>query len=268
MPRHFAEKPKKPVGAKIALAIAIVLFGVMAFSAYQALSIYIPQKREQDRFQELRSLIENVAEDETDESASTVDEAAVRAKKYEKLMAMNGDMKAWLKIDGTVIDYPVMQTTREDGEYYLHRDFDEEYSYAGCLFVGKYCDPDTDIFIIYGHNMNNGSMFGDLDKYADADYAEKHQKIILDVGGERRIYSVFAAFRDKAYTEEDSSFKYYEAVGNMYGYYYDEVVDWYLDKAVMTLGERPQYPQQVLLLSTCSYHTDNGRFVVAAQRVE
>lgn len=85
--------------------------------------------------------------------------------KYAALHEENPDLAGWLSIEGMVIDYPVMQC--EDDEYYLHHDFYGNDSKYGCLYVRGVADVNTPgtNFIIYGHNMKDGSMFGDLDLY-------------------------------------------------------------------------------------------------------
>ena len=97
----------------------------------------------------------------TDEES--VPETPVILEKYAKLHTENEDMVGWLEIPGTSINYPVMQEA--GNEYYLHHDFYGEEDRHGCLFVKDIADVDTpgDCFIIYGHNMKDGTMFGDLE---------------------------------------------------------------------------------------------------------
>ena len=276
MPKHFAQdapKPKKKKGAKAALLLVmVVLIGVLGFSVYKFLSEYIPQQQEQNRFSELRDLIgedeyEDATEDDSDPSQPTTT-PKVKKSKYEKLFGMNEDMRGWLKVDGTQIDYPVMKNDLEDGEYYLHRDFDGYYSFAGCLFIGKNCDYDSDIFIIYGHNMLNGSMFGALHNFSDWDFAKKHKDIEFDTKNERRVYRVFGAFWSKAFYEDEPGFRYYEAVGDYDEYSYNNILWSFENMMAVRLDYEPKYPDQIMLLSTCSYNEANGRFVVAAYRIK
>ena len=78
----------------------------------------------------------------------------------------NSDMVGWIQIEGTCIDYPVMQTPT-DPTYYLKHDFEKNYTDYGCPFMQADCDAiaPSDNLIIYGHNMKDGSMFADLAKY-------------------------------------------------------------------------------------------------------
>lgn len=263
------KKTKSKVLPKILLAVVILLVGVLGFSTYMFLSTYIPQLKEQERFSELRDLIgEDEYDDDVIDPASADSAASVKKSKYAKLFQMNEDMRGWLKVDDTLIDYPVMKSEFENGEYYLHRDFDGYYSFAGCLFIGQGCDADSDSFVIYGHNMNNGSMFGQLDWYSDANYADEHCYIRFDTEHERRIYRVFAALRTQVYAEDEDVFKYYEAVGDLDEEGYNRIVSELYNLSLIDIVELPQYPSQIMMLSTCAYHTDEGRFVVAAYRVK
>ena len=253
------------------LILLIILFaGVLAFSAYQALSIYIPQKREQDRFSELRDLVHGVpSETQTDSNGNLVP-ASDEEEKLDliTLTVYNDEAVAWLRVPDTKIDYPVMKSSDDDPEFYLHRDFDRSYSFSGCLFLGQYCDTESDVFVIYGHNMNNGSMFGELDYYSDPNYAVSHQDMILDTLTEHRVYRVFAAFQTQVYDEDDDVYKYYNSVGKFDENGYREVLNSIQSLSVIDIGNVPDYPAQLMLLSTCAYHTEEGRFVVAAYRIQ
>ena len=83
----------------------------------------------------------------------------------------NQDFVGWLTVDGTKIDYPVMHTP-EDEEFYLRSDFEKKWSIEGTPFVAGKCDPlkPSDNVIIYGHNMNTGTLFGELTKFEDKDF--------------------------------------------------------------------------------------------------
>lgn len=101
-------------------------------------------------------------EQEADTDGGQTKEKPVMLPQYAGLYEENKDLVGWLSIDGMKIDYPVMQN--EDDKYYLHRDFYGNDSKYGCLYVREQADLDAGTnFIIYGHNMKDGSMFGDLD---------------------------------------------------------------------------------------------------------
>ncbi|MCM1234349.1 MAG: class B sortase, partial [Ruminococcus flavefaciens] len=108
---------------------------------------------------------------------------------YAGLYEENKDLAGWISIEGMKIDYPVMQT--EDDTYYLHHDFYGEDSKYGCLYVKEQADLDAGTnFIIYGHNMKDGSMFGDLELYLKENFYKEHPVISFDTLYEERTYDI------------------------------------------------------------------------------
>ena len=108
-------------------------------------------------------------------------------------------------------------------------------------------------------------MFGTLDSYAEESFAYDHPLIKFSTPTEDRYYRVFAAFQTKLYSS-DEVFRYYDIAGNLGKDEYVEATAALKKLSVMNTAYMPEYPAQLLLLSTCSYHTDDGRFVVAAYR--
>lgn len=89
--------------------------------------------------------------------------------------AISGDAVAWITLDGTRIDYPVMQSGNNTD--YLNKDPTGNYSLAGSIFLDYNCPPDFSArySLVYGHHMANKLMFGALDDYENADFAKKHE---------------------------------------------------------------------------------------------
>ena len=166
----------------------------------------------------LRAVVEDAAvkapqkqgEAAGDMQADMEREMPVILRKYEKLHEENGDLVGWLTIPGTAIDYPVMQ--KAGNEYYLHHDFYGEEDKHGCLFVKDIADVDTpgDCFIIYGHNMKDGTMFGDLDEYRSEAYYREHPRLRFDSLYEEREYEIMAVFLSRVYKEGEEGFRYYD----------------------------------------------------------
>lgn len=186
--------------------------------------------------------------------------------KYTDLYRENSDLVGWLSIEGMKIDYPVLQNA--DDEYYLHHDFYGNDSKYGCLYVKNQADVDTGTnFIVYGHNMKDGSMFGDLDLYQKESFYQEHPRICFDTLYEERTYDIIAVFRSQVYNAEDEVFKYYQ--------FYEartqeEFADFYNNIKALSLydtGVEAQFGDTFLTLSTCAYHVQDGRFVVVARRV-
>lgn len=94
--------------------------------------------------------------------------------RFEDLTGVNTNIIGWIRIDGTSIDYPVLQAV--DNEYYLARNYLDEFATAGSIFLDYRNDFEADDFlIIYGHRMSYGKMFSDIVKFADAQYYAEHQ---------------------------------------------------------------------------------------------
>ena len=108
---------------------------------------------------------------------------------YRKMYKMNSELVGWIVIDGTDVNYPVLQS-KVNQEYYLDHDFDGEKDDAGAIFADARNDvfkPDDNI-IIHGHNMKNGSMIGALQQYLDKDFYSKHRIITFDTLYKRNSY--------------------------------------------------------------------------------
>lgn len=185
---------------------------------------------------------------------------------YAALWQQNRDLAGWLRIEGTGIDYPVMYTPGEP-EYYLHRGFDQESASSGSLFIGPGSIPWENHVIVYGHHMKDGSMFGKLDSYQKEAYAAEHPVIRFDTLVAEGEYQVLAAF----YTQVDDgsdpdAFRYYEYMDLEEPGRFEEYVENVRAVSLYDTGVEAEYGDSVLTLSTCSYHTKDGRFVVVAVR--
>ncbi|MDD6201531.1 MAG: class B sortase [Lachnospiraceae bacterium] len=199
---------------------------------------------------------------------------------YRELYEQNHDLIGWLSIEDTVIDYPVMQTP-EDEEYYLHLDFYKEKNENGSLIMDtdsqvgigtakkKYRNgikPSTNL-IIHGHNMQSGQMFGDLGKYESKEYGMAHNIIHFDSLYEKREYELIAVFYSKVFYEKEDMFKYYQF---FQADTREEFKTWYRNIKQMSLydtGVTAKFGDEFITLSTCSYHVEDGRFVVIGKRI-
>lgn len=189
-----------------------------------------------------------------------------RTHNYQDLYRMNPDFVGWLCIEGTKVDYPVMHTP-EDSQYYIYRDFYGKKTASGTPFMGGECTTESDSIILYGHNMKNGTMFGTLDEYRDKSYWKEHPVIRFDTLEEDREYEIFSVFTTRLLYENEEGFRYYGYVGDLTEGKFAEFVEQAKAASHYDTGITPEYGDQLLMLSTCSYHTENGRLVVAARRV-
>lgn len=222
-----------------------------------AVSVLADNKR-----QTIRSTTAQIAE-------AAADVEALRARtimeQYAALYETNHDLTGWLAIEGMKIDYPVMQG--EDDEYYLHHDFYGKESKYGCLYVKPRADVETGTnFIIYGHNMKDGSMFGDLDFYLEESFYREHPVVSFDTLYEERTYDIMAVFRSQVYNEEDDVFKYYQFYEADTQEEFDDFYRNIKELSLYDTGVEAQYGDTFLTLSTCAYHVQDGRLVVVAKR--
>ena len=239
-PRGKKKKKRTSTGVVVVRVIAIiVLLAGLGIVGYKLYEYYDAQKGHN----QLAALSENLDE----------------------LYAQNNDFFGWLKIDDTVINYPVMYTP-DDPEKYLHMDFNQDYSESGELFMDYRSDPDGYHYLIYGHHMFNGSMFGSLPKYEDDDYFNEHRTFRFDTRSERAEYEIFAVFYSKIYADDEDGFRYYELANlndeDTYNYYVQSAIS----ASIYNTGIVPEYGDRIVTLSTCNYHTDDGRFVVCARK--
>lgn len=198
---------------------------------------------------------------------STPAEAEVLHSVYEEMKKDNPDFAGYLSIEGTRIEYPIMHTPDEP-EKYLHKDINGRESSAGLPFIDARCSvsPDSDNIIIYGHNMRDGSMFGELDLYEDPEYCREHPVIHFDSADEAREYEIMSVFYDRVYYTDEDEFRFYNFIDADGKEDYNRTMDRLIDKSVYDTGVRAQYGDKIITLVTCAYQEDNGRFVVIARR--
>lgn len=247
----------------VSLAVFIVCLGFLARA-------YGLSQRHNAQINDLKERGEAAPElsDESPESdapeGNQPEEPAV-LDKYTALLEENADLVGWISIKGMKINYPVMQG--EDDDYYLHHDFYGKESKYGCLFVKRQADIQAGTnAIVYGHNMKDGTMFGDLDLYQEKDFYQKHPKISFDTLYEERTYDIIAVFRSQVYDSDDDVFKYYEfyeaETEEEFNFFYRNIKK----LSLYDTGVKARFGDTFLTLSTCAYHVEDGRFVVVAKR--
>ena len=189
-------------------------------------------------------------------------------KKYARLYKYNNDFVGWIKIEDTDIDYPVMQSMYEE-EYYIYRDYDKQSSSAGTLFVDTSSDLImSDNILIYGHNMHTGKMFHDLLEYENEEFYKTHKTFTFNTIHGDGTYEVIAAFRTKIYAVDYTGFKYYQFFDAATEEEFMNYVKNCVSMTPYTIVNDVKYGDKLLTLSTCAYHTENGRFVVVAKKIE
>ena len=262
------KKRKKKFDARqtvmlLCIIIAIGSFGYLAFYNYQA-----SHSSEQ---------VDNLNKVKDDNSFVRKYKATVKLddketpdilEEYVGPFNLNQKLVGWVKIDGTKIDYPVMQTSNND--YYLDHNFDQEEDKNGSIFLDKECSiwPRSQNLLIYGHNMKSGKMFGTLKSYKDKAFFDKHPQIQFDTIYEKGIYDVMYVFSEVVHEETEVTFKYYQFINANSA---DEYNSYMKDMSEMSLydtGVTSVYGDALITLSTCDYTQGAERFVIVAKKVK
>lgn len=265
--QFFPKRPKRPI-----LICFTAFFSVLlVFSLFMVLRSGWQRSMEQQAFEELRRKVTLPAAPQQTRVDSPVsqgeDKTEAYVSPYIELYRENPDCVGWLTIANTDIDYPVMYTPQEP-QFYLHRAFDRTESQSGVPFIGAGCDLDSGCVIIYGHNMKNKTMFGTLDRYEDVEFWQENPIFLLYTAQEERQYEVFAVLKTQIPSVGASEFRYYDYAGNPSEADFNDLVSGLTALSIYDTAISPGFGEQILMLSTCSYHTENGRFVVAARRIE
>ena len=183
---------------------------------------------------------------------------------FDGLAEINSDVRAWIDIPGTDVSYPVVQTA--DDEYYLSHSFDGRSNRAGSIFLDSRSDSSLTgrNTVIYGHRMNNGSMFGSLNRLSGAAYRREHEYIHLYIPGAALplTYQIFATWESPSSLD---SLAYQVDFPDA-----DAYSEWLNDlESRSFLTDLTLSPDdQILTLSTCVRGDGDTRFIVAARLLQ
>lgn len=174
---------------------------------------------------------------------------------FASLQAINPEIVAWLSIGGTNIDYPVAQ--HSDNDYYLHHLFTGEWNSSGCLFMDCNNQPDfsDSHTIVYGHHMDNGSMFQNLMGYKDQSFYDGHPTAQLFMPGGACTVEFFAGYVTSV---DGDAWKLNFASDAEFG----EWIENAKEKSLFESSVTPTAADRIVTLSTCSYEFYNARFVL------
>ncbi len=188
-------------------------------------------------------------------------------KKVITLQQENVDVKAWIQIEDTSINYPILQTT--DNEYYLKHNYKKENSQYGSIYLKNECDilNNNSNLIIYGHNMKDGQMFNNLLKYKDKSFYDNHKTIKIATNNEESEYSIVAVFKSRIfYQNENNVFRFYNYINFNDEQTYNEYIENCKKIQLYETGVSAIYGEQLITLITCEYSQENGRMVIVAKK--
>lgn len=197
----------------------------------------------------------------------TTNQETERILKVQKLQEENSDIVGWLEIEGTSINYPVLQGT--DNEYYMTHNYKKQKSKNGSIFLTKDYDwsiPSSNL-LIYGHNLNNGTMFQELLKYEKEEFYKEHPIIRFTTNKEDAEYEIISVFKSRVYYKtEKNVFRYYFFVNANSEAEYNEFVQNAKKASLYDIDKTAKFGDQLITLSTCSYHVEDGRFAVVGRK--
>lgn len=179
---------------------------------------------------------------------------------FDSLCAINSDVVGWITIEGTNIDYPVVQG--EDNTYYLRKTITGEFNIAGSIFVDYLVENPfySENTLIHGHNQKNNAMFHYLSYYVDKDYFDSHRYILIYLpNGKCVTYEIYSFYISESVSVTfDCTY-----TGNEYQQYLNYSLEnsWYDTGVNLTTADK------IITLSTCTNGVDDGRYIVHARKI-
>ena len=250
--------------------ILLLLIVILAVSSFFIIKEFVENKKETEIYEDLQEIVieENPDLNTTTEDIKKEKSEEESSNKYnlENIAKINSDVIGWIKIENSNINYPVMQ----NGDYYLHRNIYKNYSSHGTPYLAEYCNVQySDNLIIYGHHMNDNSMFAQLDNYKKHSFYENHKyiKFYSYYNGKtiEKTYEVAIAFKTVVYS--DKGFKYYNYTNFSDVQELNDFIEKCRKLEFYNTGIDINYGDKLITLSTCEYSQKNGRIVVVAKQI-
>ena len=243
--------------------ILFIFFIIIFVCGIGYLTYYLYDRNKNNKDNE--EILNNI---EIDESKIT-ESKTERMIQLEELQKENEEIIGWLEIEGTNINYPVLQAS--DNDYYLTHNYKKEKASTGSIFLDKDFDliNGSSNYLIYGHRNKSGLMFEDLIKYAEEDFYKEHTKIRFTTNKDDSIYEILSVFYSRVYYKsEQNVFRYYYFVNANNEQEYNDFVNNAKKVSLYDTGVTAKYGDQLLTLSTCEYSQEDGRFAVVCKKIE
>ena len=253
----------------IRVALIVVFLGVFLFAAWQLLQIGLEYRKGEAVYEEMEQYVvipENIQgatfstqEENLDEGLPVAPTAVGDSIQwpevdFKALQKVNPDVVAWIYIEGTRVNYPIVQG--KDNDEYLYHMINGKYNSAGSIFLdaeasGEFLSQNSPI---YGHNMKNGSMFADVTDYKSQKFYDKHPVALLMTPEKNYIVHLFSAYTVKA-TEDAWKIDFTQSQ-------YEKWLEKRREKSWFASDVLPTAEDRVLTFSTCTYETADARFVL------
>lgn len=199
------------------------------------------------------------------ENNQKINTSMSKVENLKKLQSEYADIVAWLEIENSSINYPVLQG--KDNDYYLYKNYKGVYSRNGSIFLDYRYDftKKNQNFFVYGHNNNDQMMFNELIKYSDEEYYKSHPNISLITNQEVEQYEIISVFKSEIFSKDVTNvFKYYKYLEFETEKEFNEFINNCKEESLYKIDKNAKYGDKILTLSTCEYSKPNGRFVVIA----
>lgn len=256
--REVLRSMKKSIRGLLLMFFTILL----VISLWQLWGIFSSYQEGEDCYNELQQYVSFAtppASAETTETESIAvtqrpDTSAWPQVDFEQLSQINPDIVGWIYIEGTDINYPVVQGP--DNDYYLRRLFDGTYNRSGCIFLDAGCAFDFSgrHSVIYGHHMMNDSMFSGLMEYKDQNYYDEHSVALLATPTAYYRIQLFSGYVADDWTNA------WELSFDDYGY--TRWLDDIQSRSCFAAEFAPTKEDKIVTLSTCDYEFDGAKFVL------
>ena len=249
-----------------------VFLGVFIFAGYQLYNTFYGYHAATQEYENLNQqfVSTQVTPEATPEATPEPTEEVVEATPevvagpisvdFNSLLAQNSQVVGWIYSPNTVISYPVLKGG--DNDYYLHHTLTGAENASGSIFMDAVCEPDLsgDNTILYGHHMNNGSMFASLANYKQTGYLEEHPTLYYYTPTQNYMLQVFACF----VTGGDSDVYAFNFATRQE---YQEFINRMYSRSNFDTGVEVTSSDHIMTLSTCSYEYDDARYVVLCKIV-
>ncbi len=249
---------KSSIKDNILKSLFIISLAGLIISATYLLNYFITGNQQKALLDDTRELWYSTQETENDTPFG-----------FDPLLKVNKDTKAWIKINNTSIDNPVVQTS--DNDYYLNYNFNSSQSRYGTLFF-DYRDVISESgnsknLVIYGHNMKDGSMFAGLLNYKNLNFYKQNPTFELTTLYEKSEYQVFSVFLINSKAHHDNGY-IYNFLRNSFTSD-DEFINWIDEskkRSLINTAIDISSDDEILTLVTCAYDFDDARLVVMARK--
>ncbi len=274
----FFKSRKPDFWYRVIICICILVFGA---SLTKLIMIFQEYKAGEDEYQDIEEEFVTEAEVDTVSGVAVSTGEGVEVETVDKngekkvfvfkplnvdfahLKAVNKDVIGWIQFESFELSYPIVKDT--EAQYYLRRTFKKTKNSAGSIFVGpsnhsNFYDSNT---IIFGHNMHNGSMFGQLKYYKNKSFFQGNQFFRIYTPNETQRYQIFSVF------QTDVQGIVYSVYGDKNSKEYLEFLKQVKKSSMYDTGVSVAQGDSIVTLSTCldAAGKSEKRLVVVAKRI-